>query len=91
MTDEPLGRDDLEGVPVQDQYREETAAREMKPLHGRVRETTAPEEWANWALMGNDALYPHQIPDTLKELHRRIAQAVSMAVADARKGKADAN
>jgi len=32
--------------------------------------------YANWALMGNDALYPHQIPETLRELHKRIVQAL---------------
>lgn len=32
--------------------------------------------WANWAVVGNDAIYAHQIPLVLKELHSRVKQAV---------------
>ena len=40
--------------------------------------------WANWALMGNDALFPHQIPETLRPLHDRIKKAVRGALKEAK-------
>jgi len=40
--------------------------------------------WANWAVVGNDAVYPHQIPFVLKELHDRIKTAIRGAIKDSR-------
>lgn len=38
------------------------------------------KEWANWILLGNDAIFDHQIPIPLKELHTRIKRGVQLAV-----------